>query len=63
MVTSSDSQKKPKRLSSKRETYRANEAIFNEGDRGDCAYMIKEDRVEIRMGSRGSNLHVIAMQK
>ena len=63
MVTSSDSQKKSKRPSFKRETYRANEAIFDEGDKRDCAYLIKEGRVEIRMGSRGSNLQVIAMLK
>ena len=63
MITSSYSQKKSKRPSFKRETYCANEAIFDKGDKGDCAYLIKEGRVEIRMGSRGSNLQVIAMLK
>ena len=63
MVTSSDSQQKSKRPSFKRETYRANEAIFDEGDRGDYAYLIKEGRAEIRMGSPGSNPQVIVVLK
>jgi hypothetical protein len=41
MITSSHSQKKSKHPSFKRETYRANEAIFDKGDRGDCVYLIK----------------------
>jgi CRP-like cAMP-binding protein len=63
MITSSDSQKKSKRPSFKRETYRTNEAIFDKGDKGDCAYLIKEGRAEIRMGSHGSNPQVIVVLK
>ena len=63
MVKSPGSQKKPKRPSFKREIYRATETIFDEGDRGEYAYLIKEGRVEIRTGSRGDTPRVIAVMK
>lgn len=63
MAKSPEPQKKSKRPSFKRESYRADETIFDEGDRGDYAYLVKEGRVEIRVGSRGDNPQVIAVLK
>lgn len=55
--------KQSKGPSFKRKTYRANEIIFDEGEKGECAYLIKEGRVEIRKGSRSDNPQVLAVLK
>lgn len=44
-----------------RKKYHANSLIFDEGDKGDVAFLIRSGQVEIRKGSRHSNPHRLAI--
>ena len=40
--------------------FAANTTIFEEGEKGDAAYIIRSGRVEIRVGIHGSNPQILA---
>ncbi len=46
---------KDKSIPLKETRFAANSIIFDEGDRGDAAYIIRSGKVEIRKGARSSN--------
>ena len=53
-------QDKVEKSAFKKVEFSANSIIFNEGDPGDAAYMIRSGRVEIRKGARTSNPQTLA---
>ena len=55
-----NSQNKVDKSAFKKVHFSANSVIFNEGDPGDAAYMIRSGRVEIRKGAQSSNPQTLA---
>ena len=55
-----NSQSKVDKSAFKKIKFTSNSVIFNEGDPGDAAYMIRSGRVEIRKGTQSSNPQTLA---